>query len=153
MGSAVVPQAIVTRPAVDSDRAFLVDCFLRAMRPSFTLRRGAWNEREERDRFEGALDLDRTTIIETDDARIGFVVLVELRHVLQVHTIAIAPEHQGRGIGTEVLRDVVNIGRQTGREVVLSVLKVNARAEALYRRLGFEVRESSEDHLHLQFAR
>jgi ribosomal protein S18 acetylase RimI-like enzyme len=148
----VAPQGIATRPAVESDWSFIVDCFLRAMQPSLTVRRGQWNEREERDRFEGSLDLDRATVVEIDDLAVGFVVLIELPHVLLVQTIAILPEHQGRGIGSEVIRDVVNLGRQTGRQVVLSVLRVNARAAALYRRLGFEIRESAGEHDHLQFA-
>lgn len=145
-------ESIATRPAVESDRPFIVDCFLRAMQPSLTVRRGAWNEREERERFERALDVGRTTIVQADGVDVGFVVLVELPDVLLVHTIAIAPEHQGHGIGTEVIRDVVNLGRQTNRHVVLSVLKVNAGAEALYRRLGFEIRESHGDYHHMQFA-
>jgi ribosomal protein S18 acetylase RimI-like enzyme len=149
----VALQSIVTRPAVESDRAFIVDCFLRAMQPSLTARRGEWNAREERDRFERSLDLERATVVQVGDLAVGFVMLIELPHVLLVHTIAILPEHQGRGIGTEVIRDIVNLGRQTGRHVVLSVLKVNARAEALYRRLGFEIRESAGEHDHMQFAR
>jgi len=153
MQPAAAPQSIATRPAVESDRAFVVDCFLRAMQPSLTARRGNWNPLQERERFERALDLDRTTIVLAGDAAVGFVVLVELRHVLQVHTIAVLPEHQGRGIGSEIIADVVNLGRQTGRAVVLSVLKVNVRAQALYRRLGFEIRESADDHHHMQFAR
>jgi len=149
---AVASQSVSTRPAVESDRSFIVECFLCAMQPSLAARRGEWNEREERDRFERSLDLERSTVVQIGDLAVGFVVLIELPHVLLVHTIAILPEHQGRGIGTEVIRDVVNLGRQTGRHVVLSVLKVNARAAALYRRLGFEVRESAGDHDHMQFA-
>jgi len=142
---------IVTRPAVHADLPFILDCFLRAMRPSLTAWRGEWNEPRERTRFVDVLDLDRTTIIEVDEERIGFLMLVELPRVLQLHTIAIVPEHQGRGIGSEVVRDVVNIGRQTGRHVVLSVLKANPRAEALYVRLGFLVVEETEYYRHLRW--
>lgn len=149
----VAAESIVARPAQDADRPFIVDCFLRAMEPSLTARRREWNEPEERERFERAFDVDRTTVVHASNVAVGFVVLIELPHVLLVHTIAIAPEHQGRGIGTEVIRDIVHLGRRAGRHVVLSVLKVNTRAQALYRRLGFEIRESFGDHHHMQFAR
>jgi len=142
---------VTTRPAVDADLAFILDCFLRAMRPSLTEWRGEWNELRERTRFVDVLDLDRATIIEADEAMVGFLLLVESPRVLQLHTIAITPEHQGRGIGSEIVRDVVNIGRQTGRYVVLSVLKSNPRAEALYVRLGFCVVEETEYYRHLRW--
>lgn len=142
---------LVTRQAVDDDRAFILDCFMRAMRPSLTAWRGEWNELRERARFVDALDLHRTTVIEADAVAVGFVMIVELPRVLQVHTIAIAPEHQGRGIGSEIVRDLVDIGRQTGRDVVLSVLKTNPRAEALYIRLGFCVVEETEYYRHLRW--
>ena len=70
--------AIDTRPAVEADRAFVVDCFLRAMRPSLTAWRGGWNEPRERIRFEEALDLASTTIIGADDEPVGFVMVTVL---------------------------------------------------------------------------
>ena len=147
----MIAPAIATRPAVDDDLAFIVDCFLRAMRPSLTAWRGDWNEPRERARFERALDLASTSIIEVDAAGVGFVMIVELPRALQVHTIAIAPEYQGRGIGSEIVADLINIGRQTGRHVVLSVLKANPRAAALYLRLGFQVVEETEYYHHLRW--
>jgi ribosomal protein S18 acetylase RimI-like enzyme len=129
---------VTTRPAVDDDRAFVRDVFVRAIGASMAS-------------FDAALDLERTTIITADGVDVGFVLLIDTPHLVQVHTIAIAPEHQGRGVGSEVLTDVVNIGRQTGRAVMLSVLKSNRRAEALYTRLGFVVVEESTTHRHMRF--
>lgn len=142
---------IATRPASEDDQAFVLECFLRAMRPSLSAWRGEWDEARERARFVDALDLHRTTVIEADERAVGFVMIVELPRVLQVHTIAIAPEHQGRGIGSEIVRDLVDIGRQTGRDVVLSVLKSNPRAETLYVRLGFCVVEETDSYRHLRW--
>ena len=143
---------MTTRPAGDGDRAAIVDCFLRAMRESLTARYGRWDEARERARFEDALDLDRTTIVEAGGADVGFVMIAEAPHLLQIHTIALLPEHQGRGIGSEVVRDLVAIGRQTGRDVVLSVLKTNPRAERCYARLGFVPVDESGSHRHMRFA-
>ncbi len=143
---------IATRPATEGDRPFLVRCFLDAVRESVTASRGRWDEARERTQFEAALDLDRTTIIETDAVEAGFVMIVELPGILMIHTIAIAPAFQHRGIGSDIVRDLVNIGRQTSRDVVLSVLKTNPRAERLYARLGFVVVEESPTHRHMRFA-
>ena len=53
--------------------------------------------------------------------------------------IAIAREHQGRGIGTEVLQQVIGEAEAAGKSVRLTVDRMNARAFGLYRRLGFKV--------------
>lgn len=137
---------VTTRPAGPDDGPFVVDCYLRAMRPSLTAWRGDWNERREREQFEETLDVDRTTVISADGSDVGFVMIVEAPRLLQLHTLCIAPEHQRRGIGGEVVRDLIAVGRQTGRDVMISVLKVNPRAEALYARLGFTVFEETAHH-------
>lgn len=49
--------------------------------------------------------------------------------------IELRPEHQGRGIGSHIIRGL--IARADGKPVTLSVLDVNDRAYQLYRRLGF----------------
>ncbi|MGH2876210.1 MAG: GNAT family N-acetyltransferase [Solirubrobacteraceae bacterium] len=68
-------------------------------------------------------------------------------HVLE---IALLPEHRGRGIGTELLRGLIDEARQSGRRVTLSVLRFNP-ALALYRRLGFSATGSDEVRTQLEW--
>jgi ribosomal protein S18 acetylase RimI-like enzyme len=51
--------------------------------------------------------------------------------------ITVHPDHQGRGIGTHVLGQVIAQATAHGEPVLLDVLLVNHRAQQLYRRLGF----------------
>ena len=132
----MVPTNITSRAARSEDMAFLTDCFLRSMCDSITACRGQWDEVRERAQFERQLDLEETKIIRADDVNVGFVMCVQQPGALQMHTLCVAPEYQGRGIGAQVTMDIVSRGRHAGFEVVLSVLKTNPRAEALYRRLG-----------------
>lgn len=69
---------------------------------------------------------------------------------LWIHTICIAPEHQRKGIGTEVIRSIVAEAINQTLPIRLSVLKVNP-ARALYERLGFKVIGESTYHLQMQF--
>jgi ribosomal protein S18 acetylase RimI-like enzyme len=50
--------------------------------------------------------------------------------------IEIHPDYQGRGIGTRLIGALTAEARQIGQDLVLDVLTVNRRAQALYRRLG-----------------
>ena len=142
--------SIDRRKAHSRDMTFLCECFLRSMRDSIARSRGAWDEARERAQFEDQLDLEATTIICADGVDVGFVTLDQDPKALQIHTLCVAPEYQGRGIGSQVTIDVVDFGRETGRDIIVSVLKVNTRAEALYRQLGFVVFAETEHHHHLR---
>jgi ribosomal protein S18 acetylase RimI-like enzyme len=50
--------------------------------------------------------------------------------------IEICPGHQGRGIGTRLISALADEAAQNGQDLVLDVLTVNHRAQALYQRLG-----------------
>ena len=55
--------------------------------------------------------------------------------------IELSPTHQGRGIGSRLIRSLLGRAAVEGKPLALNVLEVNHRAFALYRRLGFtEVR-------------
>lgn len=49
--------------------------------------------------------------------------------------LGVRPEHQGRGLGTWLLRQ----GLELAEEVMLTVLPTNTRALRLYRKHGFEI--------------
>lgn len=66
-------------------------------------------------------------------------------HVLDV---AILPEQQGAGLGSSVLRLVMEQAGRAGKAVTLHVARMNVRALEFYRRLRFEV--SSEDEVYLE---
>jgi N-acetylglutamate synthase-like GNAT family acetyltransferase len=44
----------------------------------------------------------------------------------------------GRGIGTRLITALIDEARQRGQDLVLDVLSVNHRAQALYQRLGMK---------------
>ena len=55
---------------------------------------------------------------------------------IRIVDIALLPEHRGRGVGTLLIRRVLDEGSQTGRPVTIHVERANP-ARALYERLGF----------------
>jgi len=57
---------------------------------------------------------------------------------LYIVELQVLPELQGRGIGTAVVRKVIEQGANRGVPVTLSVVPANPRAKRLYERLGFE---------------
>ena len=55
---------------------------------------------------------------------------------IRIMDIALLPEHRGAGIGTQLLRDLLEEGSQTGKRVSIHVEKHNP-ALRVYARLGF----------------
>lgn len=78
-------------------------------------------------------------VAEQDGAIVGYAGLMCIRPVGDVQTIAVVPEHEGRGIGSALLRTLHAQARELGAtEVLLEVRADNPRAQQLYRRFGYE---------------
>jgi ribosomal protein S18 acetylase RimI-like enzyme len=141
---------IELRHATADDIAFLWDVFRLSMRDYITQARGEWNEQREESQFRHQLDLTTTQVIRTNNLAVGFIMAPMKDGARWIHTICIAPEHQNRGIGTEVIRLVIAESEKQEMELYLNVLKVNP-AWKLYERLGFGVIEATQHHFKMHF--
>ena len=78
-------------------------------------------------------------VAEQDGEVVGYAGLMCIRPVGDVQTIAVVPEHEGRGIGSALLRTLHERALGLGAtEVLLEVRADNPRAQRLYRRFGYE---------------
>jgi ribosomal protein S18 acetylase RimI-like enzyme len=62
--------------------------------------------------------------------------------------IEIHPDHQGQGIGSQLVRDLLDQAATSDRSVVLDVFSINHRAQSLYQRLGFTPDTSRDPRQH-----
>jgi ribosomal protein S18 acetylase RimI-like enzyme len=67
--------------------------------------------------------------------------------------IWIAPDQQGHGVGSQLVRDLQLRAEAEGLDVTLQVLKLNERARALYERLGFTIVGETTTHRQMRWAR
>ncbi|MGH9109170.1 MAG: ribosomal protein S18-alanine N-acetyltransferase [Acidimicrobiales bacterium] len=69
---------------------------------------------------------------------LGYLGLMFTDEEAHVTTVAVAPAHQGQGVGTEIMLGAARISAAEGaRHISLEVAVGNTRAQALYRRFGF----------------
>ena len=74
-----------------------------------------------------------------DGEVVGYAGLVSTGHQADVQTLGVRGDHQGRGLGGELLRALLDEARRRGAgEVLLEVRAENVAAQALYARHGFE---------------
>jgi len=137
---------ISLRPAVAEDEKFLFDLY--AGTRAEELDAWGWDDaqrqsflelqfRSRRAHFEAYPGKDHR-IITWDGRPIGRLFLAHLEQEIIIVDIALIPERRGRGIGAELIGQVLEQAAQSGKSVQLHVEKSN-RAERLYRRLGFEI--------------
>jgi ribosomal protein S18 acetylase RimI-like enzyme len=70
---------------------------------------------------------------------------------IRIVDIALLPEHRGNGVGSSLLRDLIDDGERAGRRVTIHVERFNP-ALRLYEGLGFAVAEDKGVYLLLERA-
>ena len=107
---------------------------------------GKWNETDQKNRFKESMEktFDRTYIIMFNDERIGFYQgQVVNERTYYIENICIIPEYQGKGIGTEILKSVIN--EYPNKNIEIQYFKQNPVGN-LYKKLGFEPNGETEFH-------
>jgi ribosomal protein S18 acetylase RimI-like enzyme len=127
--------AIELRPATPADSEFCFRLHKAAMGDYITAIWG-WDEQRQRGFQDRSFNPDRWQIITADGADIGMIDVERRPTEVYLGRIEILPSYQGRGIGTRLISALINEAAQRGQDVVLEVLTVNHRAQALYQRLG-----------------
>ena len=69
--------------------------------------------------------------------------------VAVIHILAVSPDVQGKGIGSEMIREAIRMAENKGMQAIrLDALASNTPAHRLYERLGFEYR--GKQHLYAE---
>ena len=90
-------------------------------------------------------------LIVIGDAVVGRVLVSRSQDEHRVIDIAVMQEHQGRGVGTRVLRSLAEEASAAGKPLRLTVATDN-RAARLYRRIGFAIVSSDDANFQLELA-
>ena len=104
--------------------------------------------------IEGAMEATREQVLGQVRDSVTYVIQVRVERVGRLRVvrtsdrhfvagIQIVPDHQGEGIGTAVITDLLQEARKRRVPLELKVSKNNPNAERLYLRLGF--RRSGEE--------
>ncbi len=73
---------------------------------------------------------------------------MEKNNELHLHQMQILSEHQGKGIGTELVRRTLDRAEKLNKPVTLLVIK-GAAAKRIYDRLGFYVTDEYENNYNM----
>jgi ribosomal protein S18 acetylase RimI-like enzyme len=139
---------ISLRPANREDYDLLWEMHCTTMRASIEPIWG-WDEERQRQLFAERFSEDRLQVVEADGVAIGTLSVQWSADCLSLERISIAADYQNRGIGTKLIRDLLEESEKHGVPVELHVLRGN-RARRLYERLGFIVIAETEERIFMR---
>jgi ribosomal protein S18 acetylase RimI-like enzyme len=141
---------VIRRAATEADTPFAREAHHGAYREAVTRQFGEWDEGKQ-DHFFGRDWADAEfEIIEVDGVRCGYACIEEREDDFHVREIVVHRDHQGRGIGTAVLRETQERARAKGVPLHLGTFLSNRAAE-LYRRLGFRETGRTDTHILMEW--
>jgi len=127
---------IVVRPVTAADNEFCFQLHKAAM-GDYVRAIWGWNEHAQREYHRQGFLPNQWQIITADGEDIGALSVQYHPSEIYLGRIEVLPQHQSHGVGSQILRDLLDQAAARGQSVVLDVLTVNHRAQALYQRLGF----------------
>ena len=138
------PRGIELRAAREEDGGFLYG-LLKATMQDYVAQIWGWDEEWQQAYFQERFDPRRERIVILKGEEIGVLAIEETEDEVFLSKVYILPEYQGQGIGTRLMRAVLDRAFGRGLPVTLQVLKVNP-ARRLYERLGFAAVGETETH-------
>lgn len=135
------------RPATAGDYAWLWELKRLTMRPYVEQTWGGWDELAQEAFFRRSYRSDLVQIVLVEEQYAGLLHVEREPAELFLANIQIHPKFQNRGLGTAVIRTVLESSRALKLPVRLQVLQVNRAAQQLYLRLGFVTTSVTPTHV------
>ncbi|GHO77603.1 N-acetyltransferase [Ktedonobacter sp. SOSP1-85] len=132
---------ITLRQSQNSDVETIANLRAIVLRNDLT-RLGRFDEEKVRQRFRNTFDSVHTWIIEADSSFVGCIAFKPTLDGYLLEHFYIYPNYQGKGVGSQVLKNLLEQNYVKGKRVTLNVLQ-GSSARRLYERFGFKV--ESED--------
>ena len=106
---------------------------------------GSWVEEQQKEYFKAFIETykEGAYIITLDGRDIGFYNGMSFEDKFEIGNICIIPEYQNKGIGTAILKELLE--KNVDKNVTLQYFKSNPVGR-LYERLGFKVVGETEYH-------
>lgn len=134
------------RAAAEADYPWLWSLKRLTMRPHVEAMWGGWDDEQQEAFFRRNFVPANVRIIVAEGRDVGLLHVEREPAALFLANVQILPEFQNHGLGSAVVRHVMEEARAARLPLRLQVLKSNRPARRLYERLGFEVTEEGGMH-------
>jgi ribosomal protein S18 acetylase RimI-like enzyme len=139
------------RPATASDYRWLWELKRLTMRPYVEQTWGGWNDVAQEEFFRRNFSSETVQIIMVDGHNAGLLNVEREPAEIFLANLQVHPFFQNRGLGTAVIRTLLESAQTLNLPVRLQVLTVNVSALRLYSRLGFVRYKETATHLMMRW--
>ena len=142
--------AYFLRPAIESERARIFETYRETVGP-YIAQAWGWDDDYQLGSFWKHHPFGEFQTIRVGDSMAGGLHLEQDSADLFIRMLFLAPEFQGRGIGTKLVGDLHSVAQDSGKGLSLKVIRTNP-ARRLYERLGFLVSNEDDSSLDMRWA-
>src|SRR5215213_7051656 len=153
-------RAVALRPVTPEDGRLLLDVYAstradelaqipwdEAQREAFLRMQLAARDRSYRMYYQGLED----SVILFEDRPAGRLLVVRGESEFRLADIALLPEYRRAGLGTALVKELMEEAGRRGLPLRLQVEKWNAGARRLYERLGFATTGENDTHFQMEY--
>lgn len=105
-----------------------------------------WDEQIQKKLHKENFAPQKTEIVQVDNNEIGYWTIKKTDSETFIENIILLTEYQNKGIGTKLIKLILEQSEKENKTTRLRVLKTNTRAKKLYENLGFKMISTSENH-------
>lgn len=135
-------RSFILRGAAADDREPLFRLYRRVMQP-FIAEIWGWDAHWQARDFAEHFQTANITVAEADGTLAGYVHAEREPEFVFIRMLLVAPAHRGLGLGTRLLRVVLDTKAPQSAVARLQVFKINHTAKRFYERRGFQVAEET----------
>ena len=128
---------LTLRVASDNDRNFVEEVYFETQRWLIERLFGWRGDDLEKRKFAQVYDQANSRIISTDGVDVGWLTVVRNEDAWELEGIYLRVSHQRKGLGTDLIRQLLDDATLASVPLRLSTAKINP-ARYLYARMGFQ---------------
>jgi ribosomal protein S18 acetylase RimI-like enzyme len=142
----IMPKNINLVPVTINDLQFGYELWKLTQKEFLIKIKGEWIDEQEIEFYmdETKTNIENNYLLNYNGITIGWLEYEIFKDYIFINQLHILPEHQGKGIGTKILNEIIKYGKKFKKNIYLEVLQNNDKGLEYYNKLGFKkYRESS----------
>ncbi|KAB3525748.1 GNAT family N-acetyltransferase [Alkaliphilus serpentinus] len=133
------------------DKEFIY-CTKKSSIYDFVKKTWGWDEAYQMRDFHSDFNLTDFKIIALNKKDIGFIQTNESEIMINIIEIHVIQEYQGHGIGSSIIKSIIEQAAKDNKTITIGCFKDNLRAKELYTKLGFKVIATTDTHFNMEYS-
>ena len=139
------------RPITEADFDFIYQVTKITMQIYVEQTWGGWDEEEQQEIIYNSIDMSMHQVIQCDRQDAGCLAVERYSEYMQLTKLYVLPQFQRCGIGTFLIRQLIDEAKDYQIPLRLRVLAVNP-ARRLYEREGFVIQSQTKERIFMEYA-